>query len=114
MQNITLGTSPLTCSRLAYGCWRLAGSEGGPRHEDAVGIAAVRAAYEAGYTLFDNADIYGRGECERIFGKAMRDTPGMRERIVLATKCGSARRGMGARTATIRRRRTSSHPSKAR
>ncbi len=88
MQNITLGTSPLTCSRLAYGCWRLAGSEGGPRHEDAVGIAAVRAAYEAGYTLFDNADIYGRGECERIFGKAMRDTPGMRERIVLATKCG--------------------------
>jgi len=88
MQTLTLGTSPLTCSRLAYGCWRLAGSEGGPRHDDAVGIAAVRAAYDAGYTLFDNADIYGRGECERIFGKAMRDIPGMRQRIVLATKCG--------------------------
>ncbi len=88
MQTLTLGSSPLTCSRLAYGCWRLAGSEGGPRHDDAVGIAAVRAAYDAGYTLFDNADIYGRGECERIFGKAMHDISGMRESIVLATKCG--------------------------
>ena len=88
MQTLTLGTSPLACSRLAYGCWRLAGSEGGPRLDDTAGMAAVRAAYDAGYTLFDNADIYGRGECERIFGKAMRDTPGMRERIVLATKCG--------------------------
>ncbi len=88
MQTLPLGTSSLTSTRLAYGCWRLAGSEGGARREDAEGIAAVRAAWEAGYTLFDNANIYGRGECERIFGKAMRDTPGMREGIVLATKCG--------------------------
>ena len=88
MQTLTLGKSPLTGTRLAYGCWRLAGSEGGARRDEAEGIAAVRAAYDAGFTLFDNADIYGRGECERIFGKAMRDTPGMRERIVLATKCG--------------------------
>jgi len=88
MQTLTLGNSPLTSTRLAYGCWRLAGSEGGPRLDDSVGIAAVRAAYDAGCTLFDNADIYGRGECERIFGKVMRDIPGMRQRIVLATKCG--------------------------
>lgn len=88
MQTITLGSSPLTSTRLAYGCWRLAGNEGGPRREDTEGMAAVRAAYDAGYTLFDNADIYGRGECERIFGKVLRDTPGMRQRIVLATKCG--------------------------
>jgi len=88
MQTLTLGTSPLTCTRLAYGCWRLAGSEGGLRLEDRDGMRAVRAAFDAGFTLFDNADIYGRGECERIFGKVLRDTPGMRERIVLATKCG--------------------------
>ncbi len=88
MQTLTLGSSSLTCTRLAYGCWRLAGSEGGAKRTDEEGIAAVRAAYDAGYTLFDNADIYGRGECERIFGKAMRDIPGMRQRIVLATKFG--------------------------
>ncbi len=88
MQTLTLGTSPLTCTRLAYGCWRLAGREGGPRLEDRDGMIAVRAAFDAGFTLFDNADIYGRGECERIFGKVLRDTPAMRGQIVLATKCG--------------------------
>ncbi len=88
MQTFSLGTSTLTSTRLAYGCWRLAGSEGGPRRDDSDGMTAVRAAFDAGYTIFDNADIYGRGECERIFGKVMRDTPGMRQRIVLATKCG--------------------------
>ena len=88
MQTLTLGSSSLTATRLAYGCWRLAGSEGGPRLDDSDGMTAVRAAYDAGYTLFDNADIYGRGECERIFGNVLRETPGMRKRIVLATKCG--------------------------
>jgi predicted oxidoreductase len=88
MQTLAIGTSSLTSTRLAYGCWRLAGSEGGPRLDDAAGMAAVRAADDAGYTLYDHADIYGRGECERIFGKVLRDTPGMRQRITLATKCG--------------------------
>jgi len=88
MQTLTLGSSSLTCTRLAYGCWRLAGSEGGPRLDDADGILAVRAAFDAGYTLFDLADIYGQGECERILGLALRDAKGMRQRIILATKCG--------------------------
>ena len=88
MQTLTLGTSSLTCTRLAYGCWRLAGSEGGARLEEADGVRAVHAAFDAGYTLFDHADIYGRGECEKIFGRALREAPGMRQGIVLATKCG--------------------------
>jgi predicted oxidoreductase len=88
MQTVTLGNSSITCTRLAYGCWRLAGSEGGPRLDDADGLRAVQAAFDAGYTLFDHADIYGRGECERIFGRALREVTGMRQQIVLATKCG--------------------------
>ena len=88
MQTHAIGASSLTCSRLAYGCWRLAGSEGGPRIESADAIRAVHAAFDAEFTLFDNADIYGRGECERIFGVAMREVPRMRQRIILATKCG--------------------------
>ena len=89
MQTIALGTSSLISTRLAYGCWRLAGREGGPRLDDADGMGAVRAAYEAGYTLYDHADIYySQGECERIFGRVLRDIPEMRGRIVLATKCG--------------------------
>jgi predicted oxidoreductase len=83
-----IGDSDLICTRLAYGCWRLAGSEGGVRLDPAEGRRAVHAAYDAGYTLFDHADIYGRGECERIFGEALREMSGARERMVLATKCG--------------------------
>jgi predicted oxidoreductase len=54
----------------------------------AAGRRAVLAAYEGGYTLFDHADIYCRGMCETIFGQAMKENPGMRDRIVVATKCG--------------------------
>jgi predicted oxidoreductase len=55
------------------------------------GKAAVRAAVEAGYTLFDHADIYCHGECERIFGEVLRETPGLRNQLVLASKCGIRR-----------------------
>lgn len=91
MQNIQLGVSPLVSSRLAYGCWRIAGSwnpaEVTPESR-ASGLRAVLAAYEAGYTLFDNADIYCDGEAERIFGSVLKKVSGMRERVLIATKCG--------------------------
>jgi predicted oxidoreductase len=91
MQTISLGVSPLICSRLAYGCWRLAGTwnpaEVTTESRNA-GLRAVIAAYEAGYTLFDNADIYCHGEAERILGEALHKVAGMRERVLVATKCG--------------------------
>lgn len=89
MQQIKLGRSSLQVSRLAYGCWRLAGSEGAPPElSPAAGKRAVHTAAAAGYTLFDLADIYGGGRCEEIFGQALRESPGLRDRLVIATKCG--------------------------
>jgi predicted oxidoreductase len=86
MKTIPVGKSNLTSSRLAYGCWRIAGQG---RPEDlAAGRQAVLAAYEAGYTLFDHADIYGEGQCEEVFGDVLRQTPGLRKRLLVATKCG--------------------------
>jgi predicted oxidoreductase len=91
MKTQPLGTSSLLSTRLAYGCWRLAGtwepSQVTPDRE-AAGRKAVLAACEAGYTLFDHADIYCAGHCERIFGQALRETRGLRDRILIATKCG--------------------------
>ena len=78
-------------SRLAYGCWRLAGAmnpEEVTAEHRAAGQRAVMAAYEAGYTLFDNADIYGRGEAESILGQVLKKVSGMRDRVQIATKCG--------------------------
>jgi predicted oxidoreductase len=54
----------------------------------AVGRRAIIAAYEAGYTLFDTADIYCHGESERILGAVLREVSGMRDRVVVLTKGG--------------------------
>src|ERR1051325_4971746 len=89
MQTQKLGVSSLVASRLAYGCWRVAGNPTSASSEahDA-GKRAIAAAYDAGYTLFDNANIYGRGEAERILGAALKEISGMRERVIVTTKCG--------------------------
>ena len=94
MKTLRLGRSSLVASRLAYGCWRLAGSEGQPPEPtSAVGICAVHTAADAGFTLFDLADIYGGGRCEEIFGEALRESPGLRSRVLIASKCGIRRAG---------------------
>ncbi len=91
MKTLRIGTSAWETTRLAYGCWRLAGTwnpaEVTPERETQGRRAAI-TAYEAGYTLFDHADIYCNGVAERIFGQALREVPGMRQRILIATKCG--------------------------
>lgn len=84
MKTIKLGKSTLVSSRLCYGCWRIA--ENG-------GHAAVRAAYEAGYTSFDGADIYGGGQAEVILGETLKQISGMRERVLITSKCGVRRPG---------------------
>jgi predicted oxidoreductase len=89
MKTIQLGKGGPRVSRMAYGCWRIAG-EGGVEAA-AAGRRAVREAVEAGYTLFDHADIYGGGACEQIFGDVLRESPGLRDRLILASKCGIRR-----------------------
>jgi predicted oxidoreductase len=83
--------SSLSVSRMAYGCWRIAGTWD-PAEVTAAsqtaGRKAVLAAYEAGFTLFDHADIYCHGETEKIFGQVLKEVSGMRERVIIATKCG--------------------------
>ncbi len=94
MQTVQLGRSTLLGSRLSFGCWRLAGTwnpdEVTPESE-AAGQRAVHAAIDAGFTLFDHADIYCLGVAERIFGDVLRCTPHLRDGMVIATKCGIRR-----------------------
>lgn len=96
MRTIQLGKSGLRASRLAYGCWRVAGTsnpaEVTPERE-AAGRAAIRTAYEAGYTLFDHADIYCMGVGETLFGQVLREISGMREHVLIASKCGIRKKG---------------------
>ncbi len=69
---------------------------------EAAGKQAVIAAYEAGYTLFDHADIYCDGLAEQIFGRVLKEVSGMRERVVIATKCGIRKAGEPSAEAPFR------------
>lgn len=83
-----LGQSNLNCFPLAYGCWRFAGTD------VSAARAKVEAALEVGIDLFDHADIYGVdgdgsfGDAEALFGRVLAEAPGLRDRMVLATKGG--------------------------
>lgn len=96
MKTITLGKSSLVASRLAYGCWRLAGTweptQVTPERVER-GHVAVATACEAGFTLFDHADIYCDGIAEQIFGEVLKASTGLREQILIATKCGIRKAG---------------------
>jgi predicted oxidoreductase len=86
MKHTRLGASELESSRLVYGCMRIAG-DGSPG-DRARGKAALRAALEAGYNHFDHADIYGNGACEALFGELLRAEPGLRDDLIITSKCG--------------------------
>ena len=87
-QSRPLGKSGISVSPIAWGMWRFGTST------VADGRALIEAAFDAGVTLFDTADIYGFdgtggfGDAEALLGKVFAETPGMRDRMVLATKGG--------------------------
>lgn len=78
-------------SSLIYGCMALGGSWDDsaptPAQYDAA-HTAVRAAYDAGFTVFDHADIYAHGKSEAVFGRILAEDPELCEGITLQTKCG--------------------------
>ncbi|TKJ96388.1 aldo/keto reductase [Plantibacter flavus] len=81
-----LGRSGLLVSAVGIGCNNF-GREGTVTESLGGTRAVVGAAIDAGVTLFDTADIYGReyGLSEQLLGQAI---VGRRDEIVLATKFG--------------------------
>jgi predicted oxidoreductase len=71
----------LQVSQVAYGCMRLNADRG-------AAVASLRAALDQGINCFDHADIYGAGRCEAVFSAIWREVPGMRQQIVVQSKCG--------------------------
>lgn len=82
MQKRTLGT--LEVSGLGLGCMGM--SLGYGRFDDQQSIRVIRHAIENGITFLDTSDLYGDGHNEILIKQALKD--GLREKIVLATKCG--------------------------
>jgi 1-deoxyxylulose-5-phosphate synthase len=75
-----LGDSDLSVSSIALGSWlTYAVGVGRERTE-----ACTRAAFDAGITFFDTANVYGRGAAERAWGEILADYP--RDSFAIATK----------------------------
>jgi len=87
VQYTNLGPTGLTISRIALGCMSFgSGNEAQTWTLDAEAAAPVfRAAVESGITLWDTANVYGRGSSEEVTGAAVREYT-RREDVVLATK----------------------------
>jgi predicted oxidoreductase len=103
MKSVSL--SSLKVSRMAYGCWRIAGTWDPSKVAAAARVAgqkAVLAAYDAGFTLFDQADIYCHGETEKILGQVLKSNRSLRKDIVIATKCGIRMAGEPAKDSPYR------------
>src|SRR4051794_2108369 len=80
MEKRELGDSGVQVSTVALGSW-LTYSGGIGREQTE---ACTRAAFDAGITLFDTANVYGTGAAETAWGEILSDYP--RDEYALATK----------------------------
>lgn len=76
-----LNVANMAASAISLGCMRMA-------KIDEKGVDAImETALASGINYFDHADIYGGGESERLFGEYLKRHTGVREKILIQTKC---------------------------
>jgi voltage-dependent potassium channel beta subunit len=80
MQYRRLGNTGLKVSEISLGSWLTYGGY----VEEQNAVSSIDLAYESGINFFDTANVYIRGEAEKVVGKALNKYP--RSSYVLATK----------------------------
>ena len=80
MKYIDIGGS-VSASKVSLGCMRMDALESS-------GVdAIIDTALEHGINFFDHADIYGGGRSEQLFGEYLGRHKGVRDKIIIQTKC---------------------------
>lgn len=80
MKQVTIGSRSVPA--IIQGCMRIG-------HLDTKSLQnLIEKQLESGVNFWDHADIYGGGTCETIFGEALSQMPGMRDKLILQSKCG--------------------------
>ena len=80
MEYRKLGRSGVMVSPLCLGTMNFGGTT-----DETESFAIMQRAVEAGINFFDSANVYNKGESERVTGKFLKEN-NLRERVVLATK----------------------------
>jgi aryl-alcohol dehydrogenase-like predicted oxidoreductase len=78
MEYTYLKGTRLRVSRVSLGTMMFGGQTG-----EADSLSIMDYAFEKGINVFDTANVYNKGESEKVFGKGLK---GRREKIILATK----------------------------
>lgn len=79
-----IGKSGIKSSAIGLGCMSFSGTYG--PSDDAAAISLIHEAIEAGITMFDSSDAYGKGQNETLLGNALK---GKRSSVIVATKFGN-------------------------
>lgn len=82
MKMLEVAGGKLKVSQIALGCMRI--SKMPIRDVEEL----IETALEQGINFFDHADIYGGGKSEEVFAKAISGKTGLRERMIIQSKCG--------------------------
>jgi len=77
-----LGSSGLQVSELSLGSWLTFGK----LITDDTAEALMKLAYDNGVNLFDNAEIYSRGESERVMGRILKRMEWPRDTWIVSSK----------------------------
>jgi len=104
MEYRRLGSSGLKLSALSFGAWVTFGTSLG--RKEAGELLAL--AYDHGVNFYDNAEVYSRGEAERIMGDALADLRWARDSYCVSSKVlfgavkdpGPTQRGLSAKHVT--------------
>jgi len=92
MEKLLIPNTDLMVSRLCAGCMRLGGGwERGTvltKEHEQQAHEFLDAALALGINFFDHASIYAWGRAEEVFGRVLHERPGLREQIVIQSKCG--------------------------
>jgi aryl-alcohol dehydrogenase-like predicted oxidoreductase len=94
-----LGSQGPEISVIGLGAWEAGGDAWGANPEDDDIVRAFHAAFDAGVTWVDTAEVYGSGVSERLVGKAI---SGRRDDLVVATKVAPQPEGTGFRPDQVR------------
>ena len=82
MKTIKFGKSDLDVPVIGLGCMSLTELERWdiPQY--------IWHCISLGVNFFDHADIYGGGECEKLFGESLKEIGIPRDQVILQSKCG--------------------------
>jgi len=85
MEYRKIGKTGIKTSPVCMGTWAIGGGPWWGDSDDEESIKAIKASIDGGINFIDTAPAYGFGRSEEIVGKAVK---GMRDKVVIATKCG--------------------------